>query len=85
LHGEAESLVTAKFFLASISLLFFVLFPVSLLKKGGEKYLKIQNKIPEKFAYHVYYQYIKVVIKKRRRNRWSPPGVLKKQKMKPQQ
>jgi hypothetical protein len=65
LHGEAEALVTAELFPASIEPLFFVLFSVSLLKKGGEKYLKIQNKIPEKLAYYIYYQYFKSVIKKR--------------------
>jgi len=51
LHYEAEPLVTAEFFPASIALLYFVFLSVSLLKKGGKKYQKIQNKIPKKLAY----------------------------------
>ena len=63
LHGEAEALVTAEFFPASVEPLFFVLLSVSLLKKGEKNNRKIQNKFPVKLAYYLYYQYFKGIIK----------------------
>jgi len=68
LHGVTEPLVTAEFFPASIALLYFVFLSVSLLKKGGKKYRKIQKKIPEKLAYYIYYQYFKSIIKNARQS-----------------
>ena len=47
LHCEAEPLVTAEFFPASIALLFFVLLFVSLLKKVGKNIGNYKTKYPE--------------------------------------
>ena len=47
LHGEAEPLVTAEFFPASITLLFFTLLSVSLLKKVQKNNWKYKTKNPE--------------------------------------
>jgi len=77
LHGVTEPLVTAEFFPASIALLYFVFLSVSLLKKGGKKYRNIQNKIPKKLAYQIYYQYFKSVIKNARKS-VVPPWRFKK-------
>ena len=46
LHCEAEPLVAAEFFPASIPLLFFVLLSVSLLKKVGKNIRKSKRKYP---------------------------------------
>ena len=47
LHCEAEALVTAEFFPASIALLFFVFLSVSLLKKVGKNIGNYKTKYPE--------------------------------------
>jgi len=44
LHGEAEPLITAEFFPASIKLLFFALLSVSLLKKVQKNNRKYKTK-----------------------------------------
>jgi hypothetical protein len=83
LHCEAEPLVAAEFFPASIPLLFFVLLSVSLLKKVGKNIRKSKRKYPLKLRITFIISTL-IVHKKTPVKRWNPPGVLKKQKMKPQ-
>ena len=85
LHSEAKTLVTAEFFPAFLTLLFCVLLSVSLLKEGGEKHRETQEKIPDKIAYIIYYQYLKSEIKNASEKGGSSLAFKKKEKMKPQQ